>query len=219
MNLIDRHTTASQVPLMRSIAVAGALAAVLAGCGDDKADVAKTSDTAPSAAAATTAAAAPSELEQVRASTAAFASVDAAKAAGYTVWSPDPAAPAASCPTKPEGKMGYHLVNPALRGTPAKAAEADAVIDAAKPEQLLYQKKADGTMELVGVEYLVFTAAWERANGPGAAAPKVLGETVPASKHAFAPGGPEVDHYELHVWLHTDNPSGMFAAYNPSITC
>ncbi len=205
------HTSFAWPPLMRSVVAAGVLATMLVGCGDNTADTTTSSDAAASAA--------PSELDQVRASTAAFSSIDVAKAAGYTVWSPDPAAPKATCPSTPEGKMGYHLVNPALRGTPAKAAEAEATIDYAKPEQLLYQKKADGTLELVGVEYLVFTSAWEREHGAGAAAPEVLGEAVPASKHSFAPGGPEIDHYELHVWLHTDNPSGMFVAYNPSITC
>ncbi|HVE62389.1 MAG TPA: hypothetical protein VNB94_01115 [Mycobacteriales bacterium] len=191
--------------------------AALAGCSDDADSVAASGT--PKAAASSSPAAAPTELEQVRTATAAYADTAVAKAAGYTVWSPDPAAPKATCPSSPEGKMGYHLVNPGLRGAPPKAAEADATIDFAKPEQLLYQKKADGTMELVGVEYLVFKAAWERENGVGAAAPQVLGQPVPASKHSFAPGGPEIEHYELHVWLHTDNPNGMFAPYHPTITC
>ena len=199
----------------RVVALAGV---VLSGCGNDSTDP-SVAPVATVTAPATTGAAAPSEVEQVRTSTAAYADVAAANAAGYAVWSPDPKAPKATCPSTPEGKMGYHLVNPALRGAPGKAAEADATIDAAKPEQLLYQKKADGSMELVGVEYLVFTAAWERENGAGAAPPQVLGQPVPASKHTFAPGGPEIDHYELHVWLHADNPSGIFAAYNPNVTC
>jgi hypothetical protein len=31
--------------------------------------------------------------------------------------------------------------------------------------------------------------------------------------HGFEP------HYELHVWTHRDNPSGMFAEWNPNVTC
>ena len=200
---------------VRAVAAVALLAAVLTGCGDDKADVKSSADASPSASVTEPV----SELEQVRLSTAAFASIPAANAAGYKVWSPDPAAAGATCPTKPEGKMGYHLVNVPLRGTPPKAAEADAAIDFAKPEMLLYQKVAGGALKLVGVEYLVFKAAWERENGAGAAPPQVLGQPVPLSKHSFAPTGPEVEHYELHVWLHSDNPSGMFSAYNPSISC
>lgn len=198
---------------MRAVAVAALVAAVLSGCGGDNTDVKSSAD-------ATTPVTKPaSELEQVRLSTAAFASIPAANAAGYTVWSPDPAAVSASCPTTPEGKMGYHLVNVPLRGTPPNAAEADTAIDYAKPEMLLYQKAGGGKLELVGVEYLVFKAAWEREHGAGAAPPQVLGQTVPASKHSFAPDGPEIEHYELHVWLHSDNPKGMFSPYNPNITC
>lgn len=31
--------------------------------------------------------------------------------------------------------------------------------------------------------------------------------------HAFTP------HYELHVWVHRDNPQGLFAEFNPGVTC
>jgi hypothetical protein len=26
-------------------------------------------------------------------------------------------------------------------------------------------------------------------------------------------------HYDLHVWLYADNPSGMFTPYNPALEC
>lgn len=159
------------------------------------------------------------QIEEVRQLTLGFRNVAAAQAAGYTVWSPDPAMPTATCPSSGEGKMGYHLVNVGLRGSPANPAQGDAAINYRMPEMLLYEKRGDGTMNLVGVEYLVFKDAWERANGAGAAPPQVLGQTVPLSKHAFAPGGPEIEHYELHVWLHSNNPNGMFSHYNPAITC
>ena len=149
-------------------------------------------------------------LAEVRQATARFHDIDAAFAAGYTVWSPDPFAPNASCPTSAEGNMGYHLVNVGLRGGAANPAAGDAVIDPLLPEMLLYEKRLDGTMHLIGVEYLVFTAAWERVNGAGAAPPEVFGEPLPASLHTF-PGNPNpIPHYELHVWLWTRNPLGMF---------
>ena len=159
------------------------------------------------------------ELAEVRQAMARFHDVDAAIAAGYTAWSPDPFAPNATCPSSAEGNMGYHLVNVGLRGGAANPAAGDAVIDALRPEMLLYEKRPDGKLHLVGVEYLVFTAAWERVNGVGAAPPTVFGEPLPPSLHTF-PGNPNpIPHYELHVWIWTSNPLGMFHPWNPSVGC
>jgi hypothetical protein len=39
----------------------------------------------------------------------------------------------------------------------------------------------------------------------------------PATKidegHMFEP------HYDLHVWLYRDNPAGVFAQFNPDVSC
>jgi hypothetical protein len=157
-------------------------------------------------------------LDAVRRMTAPFNNLDVARAAGYGVWSPDPMAANATCPSSAEGRMGYHLVNTALRGSPADPANGDAIIDPDRPEMLLFEKRADGSLRLVGVEYLVFRAAWDRANTSGSV-PTVFGQPLLASRHAFVDGGPEVDHYELHVWLHSANPNGMFSPWNPAIAC
>lgn len=159
------------------------------------------------------------ELAEVRRVTARFHDIDAAFAAGYTVWSPDPFAANGTCPSNAEGNMGYHLVNVGLRGGAANPAAGDAVVDPLRPEMLLYEKRPDGTMHLVGVEYLVFAAAWERVNGAGAAPPEAFGEPLPASLHTF-PGNPNpIPHYELHVWLWSSNPLGMFYPWNPTVSC
>ena len=159
------------------------------------------------------------ELAQVRQATARFHNVDAAIAAGYTAWSPDPFAPSATCPSSAEGNMGYHLVNVGLRGGAANPAAGDAVIDQLLPEMLLYEKRPDGKMHLVGVEYLVFTAAWERVHGAGAAPPTVFDEPLPPSLHTF-PGNPNpIPHYELHVWIWSSNPLGIFYPWNPTVSC
>jgi hypothetical protein len=160
-----------------------------------------------------------SALAEVRRVTARFHDLDAAMAAGWRVWSPDPFAPNAACPSSPDGNMGYHLVNVALRGGAANPAAGDAVVDPLQPEMLLYEKRADGQVHLVGVEYLVFTAAWERVNGANAAPPEVFGQPLLPSTHTF-PGNPNpIPHYELHVWIWTSNPLGMFAPWNPTVTC
>ena len=159
-------------------------------------------------------------LAEVRRATARYHDIEAAMADGYTVWSPNPYAPDATCSSSAEGQMGYHLLNPSLRGSAADPAAGDAELDPLRPEMLLYEKRADGKLHLVGVEYLVFTAAWEAAHGAGAAAPEVLGQTVPASLHTFPGGGPApIPHYELHVWLWSGNPNGMFSHWNPTVSC
>ena len=148
-----------------------------------------------------------------------YADVSKANAAGYTVWSPDPFAAGATCSSTAEGKMGYHLVNVPLRGSAATPDAGDVVLDPTKPEMILYEKRADGTMNLVGVEWIVFKAAWEKANGAGAAAPTVLGVPLLYSEHTFAAGGPVIPHYELHAWIWKENPRGTFDPWNPNVTC
>ena len=171
------------------------------------------------AACATTISQSKAGVNQLRTSFASYADLSKAQAAGYTVWSPDPFATAANCMSAPEGKMGYHLVNVPLRGSAATPDAGDVVLDPAKPEMLLYEKRADGTMNLVGVEWIVFKAAWEKAHGTGAAAPTVLGKPLLYSEHTFAPGGPMIPHYELHAWIWKDNPRGTFDPWNPNVTC
>ncbi|MGH7637877.1 MAG: hypothetical protein ACREOK_09520 [Gemmatimonadaceae bacterium] len=158
-------------------------------------------------------------LAQVRGATAAFHNVEAAMAARYTAWSPDPFAASATCPSSAEGKMGYHLVNVPLRGGAANPAAGDARVDPLEPEMLLYEKRADGQMHLVGVEYIVFTAAWEREHGAGAAPPEVFGQPLLSSVHTFPGNADPIPHYELHVWIWSDNPRGMFYPWNPTVRC
>jgi len=159
------------------------------------------------------------DLARVRQATARYHDLGAASAAGYTVWSPDPFAADATCPSSADGNMGYHRVNVSLRGGAANPAAGDAAVDPLRPEMLLYEKRPDGTVHLVGVEYLVFTAAWERVNGAGAAPPEVFGQPLLPSIHTF-PGNPNpIPHYELHVWIWTTNPLGMFYPWNPTVSC
>ena len=65
------------------------------------------------------------QIQEVRRLTEPFRNVSAAQAAGYAVWSPDPAAAGATCASSAEGKMGYHLVNVGLRGSPANPAQGE----------------------------------------------------------------------------------------------
>lgn len=158
-------------------------------------------------------------IRQIRNLSDPYHDITAATAAGYTAWSPDPTVAGSTCPSSAEGNMGYHRVNVALRGGAANPAAGDAVIDIEQPEMLLYEKTSTGAIELVGVEYIVFKAAWERDNGVGAAPPEILGRPLIASTHTFPGNTAPIDHYELHVWVWKDNPLGMFYPYNPAVTC
>src|SRR5215831_16616969 len=88
--------------------------------------------------------AAPATLVQhVRDATKKFADVNAATAVGYQ--------PFLGCVSGPDhGAMGYHYVNGALVG--------DGVLDASRPEVLIYEPSGNG-LQLVGVEFVVIADA------------------------------------------------------------
>jgi hypothetical protein len=95
------------------------------------------------------------------------------------------------------GGMGYHWVRPSL---------VDDVFDPLQPEVLLYATGPDGELELVAIEYIVIDADQGR--------PSLAG-------HPFDIGGTPLPapHYSLHAWLYEENPSGIFARFNPNISC
>jgi len=136
-------------------------------------------------------------LTDVRAATARYHSPAQAEEAGYVQASP--------CEIDPDGAggMGYHYVNPTLLEDPE--------IDPLRPEILLYAPRSNGTLELVGVEYLTFDADG-RFDTPSFGSVAFDG---PMPGH----GGDMPVHYDLHVWLYEDNPSGMYATWNPDVTC
>jgi hypothetical protein len=90
-----------------------------------------------------------------------------------------------------------------------------------KPAILIYEPQADETLQLVAVENLVFIKAWEAA---GNKAPPTY-QGVPYDKMADDPKT-EIDeahnfepHYDRHVWVHRENPNGVYAQFNPNATC
>lgn len=139
-------------------------------------------------------------LAAVRAATARFQRVDVALQHGYVS--------TVECASLPGvGAMGVHYVHPGLM--------SDATYDPLRPEVLVYEPQANGRMRLVAAEYLIFRAPWEAA---GNTAAPMFGE-VPFVE-SFGPAAHGLpDHYELHVWLWKHNPSGMFAQWNPTVSC
>jgi hypothetical protein len=146
------------------------------------------------------------ELAQVRAATARFHRVDEAVAAGYELGWVNGAGNriVAGCVSSPTaGAMGYHYFNAALM--------ADNAVDELEPEVLVYAPSPDG-LELVAVEWVVRSA---QSNPPGVSTPpSVLGMPM----HILVPP-PGPAFYLTHAWIWADNPAGMFADFNPAVSC
>jgi hypothetical protein len=138
--------------------------------------------------------AAPTLLDEVRQETLRFQSTAEATAAGYQADH--------HCVAHPElGGMGFHWVNQGF---------VDPVFDPMQPEALLYAPAAGGGVELVGVEYIVIDVGQQRPSFDGH--PLDVGGVPPLMEAGVA-------HWSLHVWAHRDNPSGLFAPFNPTVAC
>ena len=122
----------------------------------------------------------------------AFATAPTAQGGGgYTLQFP------AGCAASPnDGAQGFHYLNEGL---------VDATVELLKPELVMYEPGPNGQMNLVGVDYIVPLAL-------SPTPPTLLG--VP-----FAPLGPPLNVWALHIWAQRPNPSGMFAPWNPKVSC
>jgi hypothetical protein len=142
--------------------------------------------------AGSTIAAGKADIPAVRAATAKYKDINAALADGYAFFY--------LCTEQPGvGTMGQHLLNGELVGNDA--------IDPLRPEVLVYQPTRAGGYRLVGVEYVTFQAGQT-----------VLGQsmnTVPATNRYGVPA----QFYAKHAWIWQANPKGLFADWNPSLTC
>jgi hypothetical protein len=165
-------------------------------------------------------------LDEVRAATARFQDVKVALAEGYM------RDPGNMCETadmmgrpKADGGMGVHYFRPDLLGiTGPPSSRVDGVgthTDFRQPAVLIYEPQADGSMALIAVENLVFAKAWREA-----------GHTAPPSFHGVPydsmkddPNTPTDEahnfepHFDRHVWIYRENPSGVFAQFNPTVSC
>jgi len=165
------------------------------------------------------------DLEALRAATEKYRDVEVALADGYI---PDPSghcvsAAAEGLPAE-LGAMGIHYLHPALLGLAEPGDRVDGTgthTDFTKPAILLYEPQADGSLELVGVENLVFAKAWAEAghNGP----PEINGRLWDAMADNPATDADEAhgfaDHFDQHVWLFRENPAGALEPMNPNVTC
>ncbi|WP_369025489.1 hypothetical protein [Qipengyuania sp. RANM35] len=146
-----------------------------------------------------------------------FKDVEYAKSQGY-VSSP-------GCESHPTlGAMGYHYSNPRLLGITGLVngrVNGDGTYTGVNPPAvLLYVPDGHGGLKLAGIELLVFAEAWHAENKQP---PMYRGReynymadnpaTPQDEAHGFMP------HYDLHIWLFQNNPSGLYAQWNPAVSC
>lgn len=164
------------------------------------------------------------DLDAMRASVEKYKDINVALADGYI--SPDNHCVSAEGEGLPPelGAMGFHYINPAMlkiTSTEPRVDGESTYTDWSQPSVLIYEPQADGTLELVAVENLVFEAAWDAAatgeelvlNGRSwdhmADDPNTPGDEA----HGFMP------HYDQHVWLFRENPMGDLMPFNPNVSC
>jgi len=165
-------------------------------------------------------------LDEVRALTAKYQDVKVAMADGF-VRDPGNMCDTADMMGRPKklGAMGIHYFRPDLLGISdppnPRVSGTGTHTDFRKPSILIYEPQADGSLKLVAVENLVFRKSWHEAGNERP--PSFHGVEYdnmwddPATEideaHMFEP------HYDRHVWLYRDNPNGMFAQFNPKVSC
>jgi len=187
-----------------------------------------TSPRAPAAHGAPDGGPAPGEpdLAAVRQATERFQDVKVALAEGY-IRDPGDLCDTAEMMGQPAalGARGIHFFRPDLLGITAppnpRVDGTGTHTDFRNPAILIYEPQADGSLELVAVENLVFRQAWHAAGHRELPAfHGVAYDTMaddPATEvdeaHLFEP------HYDRHVWIYRANPNGVFAPFNPNVTC
>ena len=180
-------------PSTRTRAYAGLLASVswlaIAACAEPPAP---SDPTVPAAAGA----ARPSlsvgdQLAHLRGAVAQFHNIETARNAGYSQLT--------DCMVDPSlGGMGFHY---------AKSDAFDGVIDPTAPKALLYEPESNGQLRLVAAEFIVPYSIASR-DGP---APRVFDEDFVHND--------ELQLWMFHAWIFKNNPSGIFASWNPNVNC
>jgi hypothetical protein len=168
--------------------------ALLGGCSSEQIPTESSAQIrAPLEARQVSASAVNKDLAALRRVTAAFHNFKTASAAGWS-------AQITPCMTDPGGAggMGFHYGNPALIDGTARVEE---------PELLLYEPEQNGRLRLVAVEYIIPYTAHSRSDTP----PELFGQKF-KQNDTFQLWG-------LHAWVWNENPSGIFADWNPRVTC
>jgi hypothetical protein len=134
-------------------------------------------------------------ISKIRAATARYHDIKAAQADG---WDLRPGLD--KCFDQPgTGGMGFHYIN--------LTELQDLTEDPLRPEALVYAPTSWGQQDLAAVEYIVPQKEWDAAGNT--APPELLGQRFHLD--------PTLGVYILHAWIFKDNPSGIFADFNPKV--
>ena len=136
------------------------------------------------------------QLDALRAVLATYEDVDSALETGFERFG--------DCMSGPQGAQGIHYTHGGRIGDPT--------LDVTRPEVLMYEPRADGSLRLIGAEYLVFQEAWHEAGHD--APPSLLGREFTLNTTLL-----DEPFYALHVWVWQHNPLGLFANWNPLVRC
>ena len=138
-------------------------------------------------------------VKVVREATRRYRDVTVAEAEGYQLHF--------GCVSAPDvGAMGLHFVNMSLVG--------DGVLEAARPEIVIYEPRPNGRPRLIGADYLVLSEAWHANN---AETPELMGQLLHLFQSPNRYGLP--DFYTLHVWAWKKNPFGAYVNWHPGVSC
>ncbi|MBE0685465.1 MAG: hypothetical protein IH585_05650 [Anaerolineaceae bacterium] len=142
------------------------------------------------------------DLAAVRNATAKYHDVENAVADGFVADHMCVAAPGM-------GGMGIHYINYERIMDPS--------VSLTEPEVLLYAPSGNG-LKLVGVEYMVgLGAPGDPVPDSADPSPILFGREFDGPMEGHGPEMPP--HYDLHVWIWSPNPSGMFEMFNPNVNC
>jgi len=138
------------------------------------------------------------QLADLRRVTARFHQFQAAEDAGYDILVTHPTSGAACLEHPTDGGMGRHYLKLDL---------VDDEVAVLEPEVVIYEPMRNGRLRLVGFEYIIPYSILARDATP----PVLFGQNF-LHNDVFGL-------WMLHVYAWKNNPDGMFATWNPKITC
>jgi hypothetical protein len=111
------------------------------------------------------------------------------------------------CVSGPDyGAMGMHFVNFPL--------VMDGELDATRPEIVIYEPQQNGSLHLIGADYLVLADAWDAKHE---SPPELMGQLFHLFEAPNRFGLPAF--YTLHVWAWKHSPTGTFVNWHANVSC
>jgi hypothetical protein len=87
-------------------------------------------------------------------------------------------------------------------------------VDATRPQIVIYEPMPDGSLQLIGADYLVLADPW---NATHSGTPQLMGQLFHLFESPNRFGLPAF--YTLHVWAWKENPAGAFVNWHPQVSC